>query len=185
MKVIETALPGVLIIEPKVFGDDRGFFVETYQAERYAALGIPRLFVQDNLSRSVRGTLRGLHLQEPKPQGKLVQVLAGAVFDVAVDVRRGSPHFGKWFGVELSDSNKRQMWIPPGFAHGFCVVSDSADFLYKCTELYAPETERGILWNDPDIGVDWPVQAPLLSGKDAAAPRLRDALHLPSFGEAK
>ena len=185
MKVTETPLPGVLLIEPQVFGDARGFFMETYQADRYGALGIPRVFVQDNLSRSVKGTLRGLHLQEPKPQGKLVQVLAGAVFDVAVDVRRGSPTFGKWYGVELSEANKRQMWVPPGFAHGFCVLTDSADFLYKCTELYAPESERSVLWNDPDIGIAWPVQAPLLSKKDAAAPRLREAPVLPTYGGSR
>ncbi len=182
MKVTETPLPGVLLFEPQVFGDARGFFMETFQAHRYAEAGVRASFVQDNLSRSVKGTLRGLHLQEPRPQGKLVQALAGAVFDVAVDVRKGSPHFGKWYGVELSEANRRQLWIPPGFAHGFCVLSDSADFSYKCSELYAPESERSVLWNDPDLGIDWPVKEPLLSKKDAGAPRLKDASVLPAYG---
>ena len=181
MKVLPTALPEVLIIEPKVFGDSRGFFFESYQAARYAAAGINGPFVQDNLSRSVRGTLRGLHFQEPRAQGKLVQVLRGAVWDVAVDVRRGSPRFGRWVAVELSEAAPRQLWIPPGFAHGFCVLSDSADFFYKCTELYAPECERSIAWNDPAIGITWPIGSPILSPKDAAAPRLADAPVLPSY----
>jgi dTDP-4-dehydrorhamnose 3,5-epimerase len=172
MKVTETTLPGVLLIEPKVFGDDRGFFYETYHARRYEAAGIPAHFVQDNLSRSSQGTLRGLHFQEPNPQGKLVQVLRGSVFDVAVDVRRSSPNFGRWVAVELSETNRRQLWVPPGFAHGFCVTSESADFLYKCTALYSPEAERGIAWDDPALGIDWPVRKPLLSAKDAAAPVL-------------
>ena len=180
MKVIPTALPEVLLVEPKVFGDSRGFFYESFQAARYAEAGIPGPFVQDNLSRSVRGTLRGLHFQEPRAQGKLVQVLRGAVWDVAVDVRRGSPRFGQWVAVELSETAPRQLWIPPGFAHGFCVLSDSADFFYKCTELYAPECERSIAWNDPAIGITWPVGSPILSAKDAAAPRLADAPILPS-----
>ncbi|MBJ6764055.1 dTDP-4-dehydrorhamnose 3,5-epimerase [Myxococcaceae bacterium JPH2] len=181
MKVIPTELPGVLLLEPKVFGDDRGFFLETFHAGRYADAGIPGPFVQDNLSRSVKGTLRGLHFQEPQAQGKLVQVLAGAVWDVAVDIRRGSPHFGQWMAVELSADNKRQLWVPPGFAHGFCVLSDSADFSYKCTALYAPNCEHGIAWNDPDLGIPWPVNPPLLSPKDARAPRLKDAPLLPVF----
>ncbi|HET9156576.1 MAG TPA: dTDP-4-dehydrorhamnose 3,5-epimerase [Myxococcaceae bacterium] len=181
MKVIPTELPEVLIVEPKVFGDSRGFFYESFQATRYAEAGIPGPFVQDNLSRSVRGTLRGLHFQEPKGQGKLVQVLRGAVWDVAVDVRRGSPRFGRWVAVELSETSARQLWIPRGFAHGFCVVSDSADFFYKCTELYAPECERAIAWNDPAIGITWPVGSPILSAKDAAAPPLADAPVLPSY----
>lgn len=184
MNVIQTALPGVLIIEPKVFGDDRGFFFESYQAERYADAGIAGPFVQDNVSRSVKGTLRGLHLQEPRPQGKLVGVLSGAVYDVAVDVRRGSPTFGKWIGVDLSAQNKRQLWIPPGFAHGFCVTSDSADFMYKCTEYYAPEFEQSVRWDDPELGIDWPVTQPLLSKKDAAAPRLKDAPKLPDYSRS-
>lgn len=181
MKVLPTELPGVLIIDPKVFGDDRGFFYESFQARRYEEAGIRGPFVQDNVSRSVKGTLRGLHFQEPQPQGKLVTVLRGSVFDVAVDVRRGSPTFGRWVGVELSEATRRQLWIPAGFAHGFCVTSDSADFAYKCTDYYAPEHEQSVLWNDPDLGIQWPVDAPLLSKKDAAAPRLRDARLLPTY----
>ena len=184
MKVTELSLPGVLLIEPKVFGDARGFFYETFNAARYAEAGIHLPFVQDNLSRSKKGTLRGLHFQEPHAQGKLVQVLAGAVWDVAVDVRRGSPSFGRWVGVELSAENRRQLWVPPGFAHGFCVLSDTADFLYKCTALYAPHTDRGVLWNDPDLGISWPVQEPLLSPKDAVLPRLKDASVLPAYAES-
>lgn len=181
MKVIPTELPGVLIVEPKVFGDDRGFFMETFHEKRYADAGIPGPFVQDNYSRSAKGILRGLHFQEPNAQGKLVQVLAGAVYDVAVDIRKGSPTFGRWVAVELSTDNRRQLWIPPGFAHGFCVLSESADFHYKCTTLYSPDTERGVLWNDPDLGIPWPVSTPLLSGKDAKAPRLKDAPVLPVY----
>lgn len=181
MKVTPLEIPDVLLLEPKVFGDERGFFMEMFHAARYAAVGISGPFVQDNYSRSAKGTLRGLHFQEPRAQGKLVQVLAGAVYDVAVDVRRGSPTFGKWVGVELSADNRRQLWIPPGFAHGFCVVSDSADFHYKCTSLYAPETERSVAWNDPDLAIAWPVSEPLLSPKDAQAPRLRDAPLLPEY----
>nr|WP_216612738.1 dTDP-4-dehydrorhamnose 3,5-epimerase [Myxococcus xanthus] len=174
-------IPDVLLLEPKVFGDDRGFFMEMFHAARYAAAGIPGPFVQDNYSRSAKGTLRGLHFQEPQAQGKLVQVLAGAVYDVAVDVRRGSSTFGQWVAVELSSDNRRQLWVPPGFAHGFCVVSDSADFHYKCTALYAPETERSVVWNDPDLAIPWPVSEPRLSPKDAQAPRLRDAPLLPEY----
>jgi dTDP-4-dehydrorhamnose 3,5-epimerase len=181
VNIIETSLPGVLIIEPKMFGDQRGFFMELFQAQRYRDAGIASPFVQDNFSRSVKGTLRGLHFQKPKAQGKLVQVFAGAVFDVAVDVRRGSPTFGKWFGTELSAENRRQLWVPAGFAHGFCVLSDSADFHYKCTELYAPEAERSISWNDPALGIDWPIVEPRLSAKDAAAPLLADAPILPDY----
>ncbi|GEL71631.1 dTDP-4-dehydrorhamnose 3,5-epimerase [Myxococcus virescens] len=181
MKVTPLEIPDVLLLEPKVFGDDRGFFMEMFHAARYAAVGIPGPFVQDNYSRSAKGTLRGLHFQEPQAQGKLVQVLAGAVYDVAVDVRRGSPTFGQWVAAELSSDNRRQLWIPPGFAHGFCVVSDSADFHYKCTALYAPETERSVVWNDPDLAIPWPVREPRLSPKDAQAPRLRDAPLLPEY----
>jgi dTDP-4-dehydrorhamnose 3,5-epimerase len=182
VKVLQTAIPGVLLLEPKVFGDARGFFLETFHAQRYADAGIPGPFVQDNYSRSSQGTLRGLHFQEPQAQGKLVQVVAGAVFDVAVDVRRGSPTFGKWVGVELSADNRRQLWVPPGFAHGFCVTSESADFQYKCTALYAPQNERAILWNDPELGIAWPLSGePKLSAKDAAAPRLKDAPLLPTY----
>ncbi|NOJ77030.1 dTDP-4-dehydrorhamnose 3,5-epimerase [Myxococcus xanthus] len=181
MKVTPLEIPDVLLLEPKVFGDDRGFFMEMFHAARYAAAGIPGPFVQDNYSRSAKGTLRGLHFQEPQAQGKLVQVLAGAVYDVAVDVRRGSSTFGQWVAVELSSDNRRQLWVPPGFAHGFCVVSDSADFHYKCTALYAPETERSVVWNDPDLAIPWPVSEPRLSPKDAQAPRLRDAPLLPEY----
>jgi dTDP-4-dehydrorhamnose 3,5-epimerase len=181
MRVTETILPGVLIIEPRVFGDSRGFFLETFQTDRYAAHGVQTTFLQDNWSRSVRGTLRGLHFQEPKAQGKLVSVTRGTVFDVVVDVRRGSPTFGRWVGVEISGDTPKQIWIPPGFAHGFCVTSETADFLYKCTTPYAPECERAIRWNDPAIGIAWPVQEPLLSPKDAAAPTLAEASALPCY----
>ncbi|QSQ14757.1 dTDP-4-dehydrorhamnose 3,5-epimerase [Myxococcus landrumensis] len=181
MKVTPLEIPDLLLVEPKVFGDDRGFFMELFHAKRYADAGIPGPFIQDNYSRSSRGTLRGLHFQEPQGQGKLVQVLAGRVYDVAVDVRRGSPTFGKWAAVELSAENRRQLWIPPGFAHGFCVTSETADFHYKCTTMYAPETERCIAWNDPDLGIPWPVSEPLMSPKDLRAPRLKDAPVLPSL----
>lgn len=181
MKVTETALPGVLLIAPRVHGDSRGFFFEAFHAERYAEAGIVAPFVQDNVSRSVKGTLRGLHFQEPNAQGKLVQVLRGAVFDVAVDVRVGSPHFGKWVGVELSEENRHQLWVPPGFAHGFCVLSEIADFAYKCTALYAPECEGSVRWNDPELGIAWPVREPIISAKDAAAPMLSEAKKLPRF----
>jgi len=181
MKVTPTELPEVLLVEPRVFRDARGHFYEGYHARRYAEAGIPGAFVQDNHSRSVRGTLRGLHFQEPRAQGKLVQVLRGRVFDVAVDIRRGSPRFGRWMGIELSDDEPRQLWIPPGFAHGFCVLSESADFFYKCTELYAPELDRTIAWNDPAIGVRWPLAEPLLSSKDREAPLLSRAPVLPSY----
>lgn len=181
MEVTQTALPGVVLIQPKVHGDVRGFFMELFHADRYAQAGVPSTFLQDNLSRSSKGILRGLHFQEPNGQGKLVQVVSGTVFDVAVDVRKGSPHFGKWVGYELSSDNRRQMFVPAGFAHGFCVLSDTADFLYKCTTLYAPQHEQSILWNDPDIGIEWPVKEPLLSKKDAVAPRLKDAASLPTF----
>lgn len=169
-----TALDGVLLIEPKVFGDSRGFFFEAWHLERYRDLGVPGTFVQDNVSRSVRGTLRGLHVQEPYAQGKLVQVLDGEVFDVAVDVRVGSPTFGRWVGERLSSENHRQMYVPPGFAHGFCVLSASALFAYKCTELYHPETELSIAWNDPAVAIDWPIEEPLLSNRDAGARTLRE-----------
>lgn len=181
MKVTPTELPEVLLIEPRVLGDARGHFYESYQTRRYAEAGIPGPFVQDNHSRSVRGTLRGLHFQEPHAQGKLVQVLRGRVFDVAVDVRRGSPRFGRWVGVELAEDQPRQLWIPPGFAHGFCVLSEAADFFYKCTEIYAPEFDRTVAWNDPAIGIRWPVTGPLLSAKDREAPPLASAPVLPSY----
>jgi len=173
MKMEQTPLPGVVVIEPQVFGDARGFFMETWQAERYAAAGFPP-FVQDNLSLSARGVLRGLHYQEPEAQGKLVSVLQGEVFDVAVDIRAGSPTFGKWHGVTLSAENKRQFYVPPGFAHGFVVTSETALFAYKCTALYRPQFDHGIRWDDPAIGVAWPVTEPTLSGKDREAPLLAD-----------
>lgn len=173
MKIIETALPEVLLVEPTVFGDHRGFFLETWNRQRYLEAGFPDVtFVQDNHSRSRKGVLRGLHFQLNHPQGKLVQVATGAVFDVAVDIRVGSPHFGKWVGYELSEENHRQLWVPPGFAHGFCVLSETVDFIYKCTDLYRPDDEGGVLWNDPEIGIDWHVDAPLLSEKDKQYPSL-------------
>lgn len=179
MKVIETALAGVLIIEPKAFGDHRGFFLETFQAQRYRDIGIDLPFVQDNHSRSQRGVLRGLHFQKTRPQGKLVSVSRGAVFDVAVDINPASPTCGQYVGVELNDENHRQLWVPPGYAHGFCVLSDVADFCYKCTDFYFPEDEGGLLWNDPEVNIDWPIEQPLLSPKDLANPRLRDLVKLP------
>jgi len=175
MKVSATAIPDVLVVEPKVFGDHRGYFVETWQQSRYADHGIGPTFVQDNQASSGHGTLRGLHIQNPHGQGKLVQVIAGAVYDVAVDVRRGSPSFGKWVGVELSESNKRQMWVPPGFLHGYVVTSDQAIFTYKCTDTYHPETQFSVRWDDPDIGIGWPEGiTPTLSEKDRDAPCLRE-----------
>jgi dTDP-4-dehydrorhamnose 3,5-epimerase len=177
MKAIPTAIPDVIVLEPKVFGDQRGFFFESFNARRFAELtGVTDPFVQDNHSKSARNVLRGLHYQIKQPQGKLVRVTAGAVFDVAVDLRQSSPTFGRWVGVELSSENKRQMWIPAGFAHGFVVTSDSAEFLYKTTDYWAPEHERAILWNDPAIGIVWPTEAaPLLSGKDQQAALLAGA----------
>ena len=177
MHIQATAIPEVLIIEPAVFGDDRGFFYESFNQKRFAELtGISRNFVQDNHSKSAKAVLRGLHYQIQQPQGKLVRVTAGAVFDVAVDLRKSSPMFGRWVGVELSAANKRQLWIPEGFAHGFVVTSDSAEFLYKTTDYWAPEFERSILWNDPAIGIDWPLDTdPLLSGKDQAGTLLANA----------
>lgn len=174
MNVVEISIPDVLILEPKIFGDGRGFFFESYNEKVFReATGVVAHFVQDNHSRSVRGVLRGLHYQIDQPQGKLVRCTQGEVFDVAVDIRRDSPTFGKWFGAILSEENKRQMWIPPGLAHGFLVLSESADFLYKTTEYYAPQHERAILWNDPDLAIAWPLPGePLLSVKDAVAPRL-------------
>lgn len=169
MKVTELALPGVFVIEPRVFGDDRGFFYESFNHARFEkAIGTQVSFVQDNHSRSARHVLRGLHYQIQQPQGKLVRVVQGEVFDVAVDLRRDSPTFGRWVGEILSEQNKRQLWVPEGFAHGFFVLSESADFLYKTTNYYAPEHERCIIWNDPEVGIDWPTNGqPLLSDKDA------------------
>ena len=174
MNVLATDLPGVLILEPNVFPDARGFFLETYNKERYAAAGLTLEFVQDNLSFSSRGVLRGLHYQNPHAQGKLVHVLAGEVWDVAVDLRRDSAHFGRWTAVALSGENKKQFYIPPGFAHGFCVLSETALFTYKCTDLYHPECDGGVRWDDPDIGIEWPVAEPLLSEKDKKLPYLRE-----------
>ncbi len=165
--IIKTEIDGLLIIEPKVFGDERGYFLETYSQKRYQEAGIPDVFVQDNLSMSRRGVLRGLHFQDPNAQGKLVSCPMGEVFDIAVDIRKGSKTFGKWVGVHLSGDNKRQFWIPPGFAHGFLVLSERALFSYKCTAYYSPKDEKTILWNDPEIGIEWPIMESLhLSAKD-------------------
>ena len=173
MRVIETKLKDCVYIEPKVFGDERGFFLETFQAERYAEMaGINLPFVQDNHSRSLKGVLRGLHFQKTKPQGKLVRVVRGEVYDVAVDMRLGSPTFGQWESVILSDENKIQFWVPPGFAHGFVVLSEIADFEYKCTDYYDPSDEGSILWNDPNLKIPWPVESPILSEKDSNAENL-------------
>jgi dTDP-4-dehydrorhamnose 3,5-epimerase len=175
MRVIKTKLKDCMIIEPKVFGDERGFFLETFQAERYNKyVGINLPFVQDNHSRSHKGVLRGLHFQKTKPQGKLVRVVQGEVYDVAVDIRLGSPTFGEWEAIILSEENKTQFWVPPGFAHGFVVLSDTADFEYKCTDYYDPSDEGSILWDDPDLDISWPIEHPKLSSKDASAPKLVD-----------
>ncbi|WP_028323529.1 dTDP-4-dehydrorhamnose 3,5-epimerase [Desulfatirhabdium butyrativorans] len=174
MNVIPTAIPDVLLIEPKVFSDARGYFMETYHRQRYRESGIPCEFVQDNLSFSVQGTLRGLHYQMRHPQAKLVQVICGEVFDVAVDLRIGSASFGQWVGERLSAENKRQLFIPEGFAHGFCVLSETAIFLYKCSDVYDPQGEGGLLWSDPAVGITWPVDEPLLSPKDGRFPLLKD-----------
>jgi dTDP-4-dehydrorhamnose 3,5-epimerase len=180
--VIETNIPGVVVIEPKLFGDRRGFFLETFQAERYASHGIQGPFVQDNLSRSARGVVRGLHLQNPSPQGKLVMVLRGRVLDVAVDVRVGSPTFGHHVATEINDENHRQIWVPRGFAHGFAVLSGSADFFYKCDDLYRPSNEIVVRWNDPAVGISWGIESPVLSARDAAAPLLANVEGLPIYG---
>ena len=172
MRVIETTLAGVRLLEPTVFRDDRGFFLETWHADRFAAAGIPDLFVQDNYSRSARGTLRGLHWQWRKPQAKLVRVVSGSIFDVVVDVRRASPSFGRWLGFEMSADRFTQLYVPVGFAHGFCVTSEVADVEYRCSDVYDPQGEAGLIWNDPGVGVDWPIRSPLLSAKDAAYPPL-------------
>lgn len=176
MNVIETKLTGVLIIEPKVYGDHRGFFLETFQAERYQDIGITLPFVQDNHSRSRKGVLRGLHFQRTRPQGKLVSVSRGVVYDVAVDINPDSPTCGQYVGVELSDDNHRQLWVPPGYAHGFCVISDVADFQYKCTDLYFPDDEGGLAWDDPDVAIPWPLTDPQLSPKDQENPTLKQLL---------
>lgn len=168
MNVRQTSLPGVLIVEPKIFRDERGFFTETFSTRALAGTTIPGIFVQDNHSRSARGVLRGLHYQQRSPQGKLVHVARGKIFDVAVDIRTGSPHFGEWFGTELDDEKLHSLWIPPGFAHGFCVLSDMADVIYKCTTLYQADDDRGVAWNDPRIGIEWPLSEPIVSAKDSA-----------------
>jgi len=173
MKIIETSLPGVLVIEPRVFDDQRGFFMETYHLQRYKEAGIKDTFIQDNLSHSNKNVLRGLHYQRKHTQAKLVLVIKGVIFDVVVDIRPGSPRFGQWMGEELSEHNSRQIYVPKGFAHGFCVLSDTADVLYKCSDFYRPDDEGGIIWCDPDIGIQWPVTAPLLSEKDGKYPGLR------------
>ncbi len=172
-------LPEIIIIEPELFEDERGYFTEMYHQRKYQEAGIEGNFVQDNRSRSRQGTIRGLHYQLGKPQGKLIWTLSGKVFDVAVDIRRNSPTFGKWVGTLLSSENKKGIYVPPDFAHGFCVLSAEAEVFYKCTELYSPEHERSIRWNDPDLAIDWPTENPALSEKDAAAPFLKDA-ELPS-----
>ncbi len=185
MNVLQTKLPGVLTLEPQVFGDGRGYFLETWSSTRYEDAGIAGPFVQDNVAFSRKGVLRGLHLQHPRSQGKLVQVLSGEVIDVAVDVRVGSPTFGRWVASRLSEANHKQMYIPPGLAHGYCVLSETALFSYKCTDFYNPATEMGILWNDPQLNIDWQVAAPVISPKDAGYPRLAEipAERLPRFGD--
>ena len=183
MIVQTTSLPGVLRIEPKVFGDDRGFFMESWNLSRYREAGIADHFVQSNLSASAKGVLRGLHYQWPKPQSKLVFVVEGEVFDVAVDIRKGSPHYGQWYGTCLSGENKAQLYLPAGFAHGFCVLSERAVFGYYCGEEYDAEADAGIAWNDPQVGVEWPVDNPLLSTKDQQAPLLAQANPLPVYSD--
>lgn len=178
MKISTAAIPDVIVVEPNVFGDARGYFLETWHSLRYKQSGIDVRFVQDNRSRSQRGVLRGLHYQLNQPQGKLVSVSSGRVFDVAVDIRRGSPWFGQWVGEELNDTNHKQLYVPPGFAHGFCVLSESADFTYKCTRFYAPEDEHGILWNDPDIGIEWPGNDFRVSEKDCGNRLLKEMTDL-------
>jgi dTDP-4-dehydrorhamnose 3,5-epimerase len=176
VKIVETAISGPLVIEPRVFGDARGFFMETWNAAAFAEAGLDLTFVQDNHSRSQKGVLRGMHFQNPGPQGKLVRVTRGAVFDVAVDLRRSSPHFGQWVGVELSATNRRMFWVPEGFAHGFLTLEDDTDFLYKCTAPYVPQSEHSLAWNDPAVGIVWPTTAidPIISEKDASGLSLAD-----------
>jgi dTDP-4-dehydrorhamnose 3,5-epimerase len=185
MQLLPTGHPELLLIEPDVYRDARGFFLESYHARRYAELGIPERFVQDNHSRSGRAVLRGLHFQLDHPQGKLIRVVSGRVFDVAVDIRKGSTYFGRWFGVELSGENQLQLYIPPGFAHGFCVLSEQADFLYKCTDYYAPGDEYGIAWNDPALAIAWPEMDYQLSEKDKDYPVLAEAGQLPVYEGAR
>jgi len=183
LRFFDMSLPGVILIEPQVVTDPRGFFLETFHQEKYGDRGVGRHFVQDNLSHSQRGTLRGLHYQLGHAQGKLVYVVNGEIFDVAVDIRYGSPTFGQWVGAYLSDKNKHQIYVPEGFAHGFCVLSDTADVIYKCTDFYSPPDERGIFWADPTINIDWPITTPILSEKDSRNPRLNDVneINLPAY----
>jgi len=174
MKVEQTKLSGVLLVTPQVYGDERGFFMETYNRDKAVEMGLPGEFVQDNHSKSSRGVLRGLHYQNPQWQGKLIRTVQGEIYDVAVDIRDGSPTFGEWVGFYLNDENKQQLYVPEGFAHGFCVTSDTAEVVYKCTALYAPEQEGSLLWNDPEIGIDWPIEFPSLSAKDEVGVKLVD-----------
>jgi dTDP-4-dehydrorhamnose 3,5-epimerase len=183
MEIIQTSIPEVIVLAPPVFTDSRGYFLETYQQKKYAKLGISKPFVQDNQSYSTKNVLRGLHFQLRYPQGKLVRVTQGTVFDVAIDIRRNSPTFGKWHGEILSADNRKQMYIPENFAHGFCVLSDSAEFLYKCTDFYVPGDEAGLIWNDPQLGIKWPIDEPILSSKDAVLPQMADILDLLPSGE--
>jgi dTDP-4-dehydrorhamnose 3,5-epimerase len=183
MEILPTSIPDVIVLAPPVFTDSRGYFLETYQQQKYAKLGITKSFVQDNQSRSTKHVLRGLHFQLRHPQAKLVRVTQGTVFDVAVDMRRNSPTFGKWHGEILSAENRKQMYIPENFAHGFCVISDYAEFLYKCTDFYVPGDEAGLIWNDPQIGIKWPIHEPILSAKDAVLPGWTEALDLLPSGE--
>ena len=176
MDITRTPIDGVLLLQPKIWPDARGFFVETWQRDRYSEAGITLPFVQDNYARSSCGILRGLHFQRSRPQGKLVYVSAGAVFDVTVDIRQHSPTFGAWYGTVLSEENQHQLWVPPGLAHGYCVLSEHAGFHYKCTEFYCPGDEGGLRWNDPDIGIEWPLKDPILSAKDAAAPFFKELI---------
>jgi dTDP-4-dehydrorhamnose 3,5-epimerase len=178
MEIIKTSIPEVIVFIPPIFTDSRGYFLETYQQQKYAKAGISKPFVQDNQSYSTKNVLRGLHFQLRHPQAKLVRVTQGTVFDVAIDIRKKSPTFGKWHGEILSAENKKQMYVPENFAHGFCVLSDSAEFVYKCTDFYVPGDESGLIWNDPQLGIDWPIDQPILSDKDAALPSLADVLEL-------
>ena len=184
MKVTETRLPGVFMIEPKIFEDERGYFLEAYHRDRYTEAGMRCDFVQDNHARSTRGVLRGLHFQLTHPQVKLVRVIRGEVFDVAVDVRRGSPTFGEWYSAILSGDNKRQLYIPEGFAHGYCVLSEVADFEYKVTDFYWPDDQMGVIWNDPDLAISWPIRDPILSERDRSLPRLSETT-LPTYGGSR
>lgn len=181
IEIRKTALPGVLIVVPRVFRDDRGFFLESFNKAVFRDAGLPTEFVQDNHSRSAKGVLRGMHYQLQRPQGKLVRVTRGKIFDVAADIRRGSPTFGKWVGVTLDDSELSALWIPPGFAHGFCALTEGVDVTYKCTELYAPADERGIIWNDPTLAIDWPVAKPIVNAKDLKFAKLTESDDLPRY----